>query len=205
MKCFFISKRLISFVFKLNLVARKKEYIEEIVIERAMQLFWRNGYKATSVRNLEKEMGINQFSIYSSFGDKQGVFLESIKCYKNLVTEQLLDKLNNSNEGIESIKAYFTNFLKFSQNNKINRGCLITNTIDEIAGNEEDEILKAINEFALKVRLCFIEKLKTKYNGDEINKKINYLMISLQGLSVASKMFNNQQLQDFIEVTFENL
>jgi AcrR family transcriptional regulator len=32
-----------------------------------MSLFWRNGYQNTSVRMLEKEMGINQFSIYASF------------------------------------------------------------------------------------------------------------------------------------------
>jgi AcrR family transcriptional regulator len=43
------------------------------VIEKAMSLFWRNGYQNTSVRMLEKEMGINQFSIYASFGNKHGV------------------------------------------------------------------------------------------------------------------------------------
>ena len=60
-------------------MARKKAYIEEQVIEKAMNLFWRNGYESTSVRMLENEMGINQFSIYASFGSKQGVFKESIK------------------------------------------------------------------------------------------------------------------------------
>jgi hypothetical protein len=34
---------------------------------------------------VEKEMGINQFSIYASFGNKQGLFLESLKCYKSKV------------------------------------------------------------------------------------------------------------------------
>jgi AcrR family transcriptional regulator len=38
-------------------------------------------YESTSVRMLEKEMGINQFSIYASFGSKQGV-LKVLKCYK---------------------------------------------------------------------------------------------------------------------------
>ena len=187
-------------------MARKKEYKEEVVIEKAMQLFWRNGYKATSVRNLEKEMGINQFSIYSSFGDKQGVFLESIKCYKQLATKQLLDKLNNSDRGIESIKLYFYDFLEFSRSNKMNRGCLLTNTIDEIGEDGDFMIINTINEFALKVRNAFIEKLKANYKDvDQIIKKANYLMVSLQGLSVASKMFNDQQLEDFIETTFENL
>ena len=46
-------------------MARKKQYNEAEVIEKAMRLFWRNGYESTSVRMLEKEMGINQFSIYN--------------------------------------------------------------------------------------------------------------------------------------------
>jgi hypothetical protein len=35
---------------------------------------------------VEKEMGINQFSIYASFVSKQGLFLESLKCYKPKLT-----------------------------------------------------------------------------------------------------------------------
>jgi len=77
-------------------MARTKAYIEDEVIDKALQLFWRNGYDTTSVRMLEKEMGINQFSIYASFKNKQGVFLESIKCYKKKIKEELLDKLNES-------------------------------------------------------------------------------------------------------------
>lgn len=187
-------------------MARKKEYIEDEVIEKAMELFWRNGYGTTSVRMLEKEMGINQFSIYSSFGNKQGVFLESIKCYKKKATKELLDKLHKSEKGIKSIKEYFINFLKFSQNNDINKGCLLTNTIDEIGKNGDVEIIKSINDFALNVRLSFIEKFKIDCkNENEINKKVNFLMVSLQGLSVASKMFNQDQLNDFIELTFDNI
>ena len=51
-------------------MARKKSYDEKDVIEKALSTFWREGYEGTSTRMLEKEMGINQFSIYSSFENK---------------------------------------------------------------------------------------------------------------------------------------
>ena len=69
-------------MYRITRMARKKAYREDLVIEKAMNLFWRNGYEGTSMQMLEKEMGINKFSIYSSFGSKNGVFLESIACYK---------------------------------------------------------------------------------------------------------------------------
>ncbi|GAK99665.1 hypothetical protein JCM19314_3710 [Nonlabens ulvanivorans] len=38
-------------------MARKKQYKEEEVLEKAMNLFWIKGYENTSLEMLEKEMG----------------------------------------------------------------------------------------------------------------------------------------------------
>ncbi|TJY38155.1 TetR/AcrR family transcriptional regulator [Pontimicrobium aquaticum] len=188
-------------------MARKKEYKEEEVIEKAMDLFWRNGYESTSVRMLEKEMGINQFSIYSSFGNKKGVFLKSLNCYKKKAKLELIDKLKNSSDGIESIKQYFYDFINFSKDIQLNKGCLITNTVNELGEKADKEIISEILNFAASVKKVFIQKLESNSlkTTKTINKQANYLMISLQGLSVASKMFDQEQLNDFIESTFKNL
>jgi len=42
---------------------RKKSYEDNDVIEKATELFWRNGYQNTSMSLLESTMGINKFSI----------------------------------------------------------------------------------------------------------------------------------------------
>ena len=55
-----LSKRLFSFVLKYSIMSRQKGYKEEEVVEKAMNLFWRNGYEATSMAMLEQEMGINK-------------------------------------------------------------------------------------------------------------------------------------------------
>ena len=86
-------------------MARKKEYKEEEVIENAMYLFWQNGYENTSMKMLEQEMGINKFSIYSSFGSKHGLFLESLKCYNSKI-KKIFEKLKNASNGVEDIKEF---------------------------------------------------------------------------------------------------
>ncbi len=192
---------------QLVIMARKKEYIEEEVIEKAMNLFWRNGYETTSVRMLEKEMGINQFSMYSSFGNKHGVFLESIKCYKKKAKQELIDKLKESTNGIEGIKEYFYNFIEFSKDTKLNKGCLLTNTVNELGEHADTIIMSEIIKFATDIKSHIIKKLETDKQKDSVTiaKQANYLMVSLQGLSVASKMFERQQLEDFIESAFKSL
>ncbi|MFT4804982.1 MAG: TetR/AcrR family transcriptional repressor of nem operon, partial [Psychroserpens sp.] len=89
-------------------MARTKQYSEEEVINKAMHLFWRNGYKNTSMQMLEKEMGINKFSIYSSFGNKHGLFLECLKSYKRKVNS-IFEEFKNSNNGLQDIKDFFYN------------------------------------------------------------------------------------------------
>lgn len=188
-------------------MARTKAYIEDEVIDKALQLFWRNGYDTTSVRMLEKEMGINQFSIYASFKNKQGVFLESIKCYKKKIKEELLDKLNESSEGIEAIKQYFYDFIDFSKNNNLGKGCFLTNTVNELGQTADRLVMSEIKTFTTNLRNSFIKKLKLNQKNDDktITKQANYLIIALQGLSVASKVFEQEHLEDFIEEVFEHL
>ncbi|MCK0132527.1 TetR/AcrR family transcriptional regulator [Flavobacteriaceae bacterium F08102] len=187
-------------------MARSKQYKEEDVIEKAMALFWRNGYESTSVRMLEKAMGINQFSIYASFGSKQGVFVESLKFYRKRI-KKLTDTLAQSQNGIVGIKAYFYNFIEFSKDYDMPKGCLITNTISEIGGQGEREIIEEIKNFSKFIRTLFEQNLKQEGNKDAatIERQSNYLLTAMLGLSSGSKLLKEHQLADFIETAFLNL
>lgn len=186
-------------------MARKKQYIEEEVIEKAMYLFWQNGYENTSVRMLEKEMGINQFSMYASFGSKQGVFLESLKSYKSK-TNEVFVKLINANNGVEDIKQFFYDSITVSE--KLNhKGCLLTNTYNEFAASEDQEIKMEMNNFMDGLKEIFIKKLQMNSTKDKetILKQANYLLLAKHGLAAAARVNNQKEIEDYIEMTFKNI
>ncbi|MEH6535614.1 MAG: TetR/AcrR family transcriptional regulator [Psychroserpens sp.] len=187
-------------------MARKKEYIEEEVIEKAMDLFWRNGYETTSMQMLEKEMGINKFSIYASFGSKEGVFLESIKFYKQKL-RQITDKLKASSNGIAGLKQYFYDFIEFSRDATIRKGCLITNSANELDENANLKIKDELSKFTNNIRSLFANNLKKEedLNAIEVEEKADYLIISMFGLASASRVFNESQLYNYIENIFKSL
>ena len=187
-------------------MSRKKQYNEAEVIEKAMALFWKTGYENTSVRMLEKEMGINQFSMYSSFGNKQGVFVESIKCYRSKI-KAITDTLKNSNNGKEGIKQFFYDFVEFSKESSLKKGCLITNTANELGAEADPIILAEIQKFTAEIRNLFYANLKQDASKDEdtLKKQANYLIICKLGFSNATKIFTKAQLDDFIEITFKNI
>jgi TetR/AcrR family transcriptional repressor of nem operon len=187
-------------------MARTKQYTEEEVINKAMHLFWRNGYKNTSMQMLEKEMGINKFSIYSSFENKHGLFLECLKSYKRKVNS-IFEEFKNSNNGLQDIKDFFYNSVTICSENGNEKGCLLTNTYNEFSERNDEMINDQMNLFMTGLKELIIDKLKMDTNKDEetVLKQANYLLLAKHGLAAASKVNSTKEIEDYIEVTFENL
>lgn len=187
-------------------MARKKEYIEEEVIDKAMHLFWQNGYVNTSMQMLEKEMGINKFSIYSSFGSKHGVFIQSLNAYKTKIAS-MFEKFKNASNGVEDIKDFFYNSVAIGFLEGNQKGCLITNTYNEFSENEDKLIKEQMNSFMENLKVLFIEKLKMNSTKDEetILKQANYLVLAKHGLAAASRVNSQKEVEDYIEMTFKNI
>ncbi|NRD24055.1 TetR/AcrR family transcriptional regulator [Winogradskyella litoriviva] len=187
-------------------MARKKQYNEDEVLEKAMHLFWKNGYEATSMQMLEKEMGINKFSIYSSFGNKHSLFLESLKQYKSRVNSTF-EKFKKGTNGIEDIKQFFYDSVSSNFNDDNLKGCFVTNTYNEFSETEDELIKEQMNIFMTNLKQIIIEKLKmdTSKNEETILRQANYLLLAKHGLAAASRVNTKQEIEDYIELTFKNL
>jgi AcrR family transcriptional regulator len=61
---------------------RPRSFDRDAALERAMEVFWRQGYEATSLSDLTSAMGINPPSLYAAFGDKERLFLEAVERYE---------------------------------------------------------------------------------------------------------------------------
>lgn len=187
-------------------MARKKEYKEEEVIENAMYLFWQNGYENTSMKMLEQEMGINKFSIYSSFGSKHGLFLESLKCYNSKI-KNIFEKLKNASNGVEDIKDFFYDSVKIGSQLGNKKGCLLTNTYNEFSESDDVLIKNEMNVFMSNLKNIFIKKLKTDASKSEetVLKQANFLLLAKHGLAAASRVNTQKEIEDYIEMTFKNI
>ena len=187
-------------------MARKKKYDEAEVLEKALTLFWDKGYEATSTRMLEQKIGINQFSIYASFGNKEGVFKECINLYKQKI-KVITDTLKESKEPVEGIRDYFYDFLEFSRDKTKAKGCFITNTINEFGIHEESLIAKNAFSFTEHMKRLFYDNLKldTAKTPELLNKQADYLLVSIASLATSSKIFSKELLDTYIEHTFNNI
>jgi AcrR family transcriptional regulator len=60
---------------------RPLSFDRDAALRRAMLLFWRHGYEATSLSELTAAMGVTAPSVYAAFGDKRRLFLEAVGLY----------------------------------------------------------------------------------------------------------------------------
>ena len=62
-------------------MGRPKSFSREDVLEKAMPVFWKRGFAATSLQDLEQATGVNKSGLYAEFRDKEEIFLECLRHY----------------------------------------------------------------------------------------------------------------------------
>ncbi len=122
-------------------VARPREFEEEEVVKAALAVFWRQGYQATSIQDLVEATGINRGSLYDTFGDKHGLFLEVVAYYRRQVTARRLALLEGPGSVRERLARFFDEVIEFSVGEGRLLGCLMTNAAVELAPHDRDTAL----------------------------------------------------------------
>lgn len=60
---------------------RPRAFDADEALQKALELFWRQGYEGTSLSDLTEAMGINRPSLYAAFGNKEQLFRRALERY----------------------------------------------------------------------------------------------------------------------------
>ncbi|MEI2317125.1 TetR/AcrR family transcriptional regulator [Bacillus paramobilis] len=173
-------------------MARLREFDEEKALDAAIQLFWEKGYAATSLSELTAKMEIQKPSLYSAFGDKEGLFEAALRRYTNLHAANIRTKLQNEQSVKEAIRTFFENMVEEEYKKEFSKGCFCINTMVELAPhNEKFEVLTREHQMYLTV--IFQELITKGIQSGELQNDLNAkavaqtLVTSLIGLTVLMK------------------
>jgi AcrR family transcriptional regulator len=64
-------------------LGRKKLFERKEVVDKALEVFWQKGYADTSLTDLELATDVFKASLYAEFGNKEGLYTECIKHYRD--------------------------------------------------------------------------------------------------------------------------
>jgi AcrR family transcriptional regulator len=62
-------------------LGRPRGFDADRALDRALAIFWRDGYEGASLPALTKAMGINRPSLYAAFGNKETLFRKALARY----------------------------------------------------------------------------------------------------------------------------
>ncbi len=110
-----------------------KGYKREEVLDRAIELFRRNGYSATSTADLVEELSMNRKSMYAEFGSKQDLFEAALERYSDVNLTRVLAPIEAPDADVQSIRGAFAGYASASKGRFSGLGCLMANTAVERA------------------------------------------------------------------------
>jgi TetR/AcrR family transcriptional repressor of nem operon len=113
-------------------VARPKEFCREEALDKAMRLFWRKGYEATSMRDLTEAMGIKRQSLYDTYGGKHALFLAALDHFEEAQVLLVQDLLVRPGSAREALGDFFEIIIEDVAGQRRD-GCFMVNSTIEMA------------------------------------------------------------------------
>ena len=192
-------------------MARPCEFDRLEVLDKAMALFWRQGYEATSVQDLVDATGINRASMYNAFGDKHGLFVSAVDRYLETITSKRVALLETPGSPKAAIEAYFYDLLEFSLGPGRRLGCLLTNSVVERAPRDS-ELDRKFATTLERLENRFLGLLERGQDLGEISSRrdpaalAHFLLGSLTGLRVLARGGADEDtLRDLVDTSLSVL
>ena len=189
---------------------RAKAFDPDIVLDRAIELFWRRGYEGASMAKLLEYMGISRQSLYDTFGDKHRLFLAAVDRYCVNLRSEFERIVSAQASGSAGIRAGFDWVRSEVVDHPEHRSCLMANSALEL-GQRDPELRARVAEHLREIEEVFFTALERdtvgEFNGDRNNRALaRFLTNSMHGLGVLSRGGASQLvMRDTIETTLSVL
>jgi TetR/AcrR family transcriptional repressor of nem operon len=191
-------------------MARPTEFDRQQALTAAMQLFWRQGYTATSLSQLLEAMGIGRSSFYAAFSDKRTLFTECLELFYQR-TRRIMQSAWDTHQSPQAFREFFHDTLFKVPEYRARRGCMMVNTVlelDEVDTELSQQASRQLDDIEELFATCF-ESIQQggDYPGQQSPQELAAcLMVINQGLRVASrKGLSRDQLSHTVDASLSAL
>jgi TetR/AcrR family transcriptional repressor of nem operon len=184
---------------------RPKDFDEGEVLDKAIDLFWKQGYEATNLEQLLAAMGMGKGSMYHNFGNKREVFKLALNRFMYNFSTWLEKEISKSGDPISFIREFFRSIPRqgISEHKK---GCFLGNTVAELACIDPS-LEKVAVEHLEKMEEIFYKHIKQAQQAGNMKSKedarllARHLINLWNGLNITRRMYSNsKQLSPLIEM-----
>lgn len=170
-----------------------RQFDEQAVLERALELFWQQGPAATSMPALAQATAVQRGSLYNAYGDKETLFLKAFDLY----AARFLGAVRTSLAG-PSAREVLTRFFEAAITNMTSgspsRGCLTTKTASD--GSLAEPAIRAHVQQLIRNLETLVAEALTPFEGELSLSPVetaNLVVAVTRGLAVMERIHGDPQ------------
>ncbi|MGM0526254.1 MAG: TetR/AcrR family transcriptional regulator [Pseudomonadota bacterium] len=148
-------------------MARKPQFEREAALTNAMNLFWKQGYHATSMKDIELALDMRPGSIYAAFGSKQELFQEAIVCYGDQTRAMFAEVLATGNSELEGLKNLLLGTAQRYHEHIPSKACMLVKVLLELS-NQDTVDSQSVKSYMNDLQEMFEEKFQRAIDAGEI-------------------------------------
>jgi TetR/AcrR family transcriptional repressor of nem operon len=173
-------------------MARVREFDADEAVRRAMDLFWEQGYEATSLRDLTEALGIGSGSLYAAFGNKDGLFQAALARYQQEQAQPILDTFAAGGDVRAELREVFGGVVAMAVSDRRRRGCLVVNSATERIPHDADTAA-AVRRILTSIEGAIEDALRRAQQHGELDPGkdpaalAGFFVTFMNGLRVAAK------------------
>lgn len=166
-------------------MGRTKEYDRRRVLGKAVSVFWKKGFEATSMSELIKTTGLNSASLYKEFRNKEGLYETALDEYREQELEPFIRPLIDE-PNMKGIDTFLKAAIKNATNPDFN-GCLMMNTLVEKEVVSTGAV-RRVEKFCTRLETILEGAIRGAQKSGEIPAKkdpvalAHYLLCLIQGM-----------------------
>lgn len=150
---------------------------KQLIMERALELFAKQGFEATSVQQITDHCGISKGAFYLSFKSKDELIFSLIDYFMTQLISDIDYKVKNAQNDELLFTYFYTTFQSFFQHSDFAK-VLMKEQVQTFHNKELIEKMHIYDRLLDKVTLSMIERVY----GEEVNKTKYDLVYCIKGL-----------------------
>jgi AcrR family transcriptional regulator len=172
-------------------MARPKEFNTDEALLRAVGLFCRQGYAATSTDELMQAMGVSRQSMYDTFGDKRALFLQALESYVTHSVQSLRVELEKPGAPLSALTNALVAFAE-RKDMASAEGCMGLNATSEF-GERDPDVTRILRTAARSQRDVVLRLLTSARKRGELDPEVDidsaadFFESTLAGIRMAAK------------------
>jgi TetR/AcrR family transcriptional repressor of nem operon len=191
-------------------MARPQEFETTDVLQKAMSVFWRYGYKGTPLEDLLIATGLSKSSFYNTFGSKEELFLEAFDTYRAERKQEMHQVLEHG-PARQAIETFFRTIIPNTRSPEGSLGCMITNQAVEQAPHEP-KIRKCVEEDFQVIEDALTRTIERGQEDGSVGSQreahelARLFVVALPGFHVMARAeVGRSRLEDALRVLLANL